>query len=117
MSGDVLVIVPHGALPADGSFAAAFNVVEWHDPEDIGRALAGLDAEIAGVVLMSDGLSETVLATVIAAVRACEAPVVEVRGKQWDGFAPSPLAAVCKGVVSGFGIEGAWAAAEALRSS
>lgn len=117
MSGDVLVVIPHGALPADGYLAAGCRIVEWHVPEDILRALAGLDASVSGAVLMADGLPEGSLAQIIEAVRACGAPVVEVRSEQWDGFTPSPLAAACKGVVSGFGIEGAWAAAEALRSS
>lgn len=114
---NTLVIVPHGSLPADGSLGAGCQVVEWHVPDDIIRALGSRDEEVAAVVLGSDGLADTALPGVIAAIADCGLPVVEVRGAQWDGFAPSPLAAACKGVISGFGITGVWAAAEALRSS
>lgn len=116
MSSTVFVLVPHGALPADGYVSQGCEVIEWHVPDDIVRVLGGLAAEVTGVVLMTDGLPETALTSVIQSVQACGIPVVEVRGSQWDGLTPAPLAAACKGFISGFGIEGAWAAAEALRS-
>ena len=110
----ILVLLPHGSLPADVSTGAELHAVEWRVPEDIVRTLAALDPSVAGVVLMSDGLGRAALASIIPAVQAAGVPVVEVRGEQWDGFSVSPLARVCKGVVSGFGVEGARAAALAL---
>ena len=112
----MLILIPHGALPADGYVLQGCDVVEWHVPDDIVRALGGLTAEVTAIILMTDGLPESAVANVIQSVQACGAPVVEVRGQQWDGLSPAPLAAACKGFISGFGVEGAWAAAEAVRS-
>jgi hypothetical protein len=39
-----------------------------------------------------------------------------VRGEQWDGFERLELATVCKGVVSGFGVDAVRAVAAALGS-
>ena len=112
----MLVLLPHGSLPDDGYVLEGCDVIEWQLPDDIVRALGGLASEVTAVVLMTDGVPDSAVMDVIQAVQACGAPVVEVRGSQWDGLTPAPLAAASKGFVSGFGIEGAWAAAEAMRS-
>lgn len=105
----VLVIVPESALPADVAMPPGCRLESWLKPGDVARALAG-DFEAA--VLLADGLDDT--DSVAEAVRHTGKPVVVVYAEQWDGFAPLPLAAVCKGVVSGFGVQGVWAAARAL---
>ncbi len=115
MSGDVLVVVPHGAV-ADRTAVEGCRVATWRSGDDVVRELSAADAErLAGVVLLCDGLPGDHLDAVIEAVRVCHVPVVEVRGAHWDGFSRLELAAACKGMVSGFGVEGVWAAAEALR--
>jgi hypothetical protein len=109
----VLVLVPAEALDDDVAVAAGCSLMPWRTGDDIISALHG-DFEAA--VLVSDGLESEELGLVIQAVPASGKPMVEVRSGQWDGFSPMPLAAVCKGVVTGFGLAGAWAAAQALRA-
>lgn len=109
----VLVLLPAQAIDEDMTAPPGCTLVAWHTSDDIVRALYG---EFEAAVLMSDGLEEADLAPLIAAIRDCGKPIVEVRGDQWDGFAPMPLASACKGVVSGFGRDGVWAAVGALRS-
>jgi hypothetical protein len=109
----VLAIIPESLVDEDAAVPAGCTLVPWLGPDDIVRALF---SDFDAAVLMSDGLGESGVHAVLQAVQECGKPVVEVRGEQWDGFAPMPLAAVCKGVVTGFGVEGAWAAAEALRA-
>lgn len=116
MSGTVLVLLPRGGRPDEAAVAATCRVVEWRSAEDVVRELGGVDAAATGtVILVSDGLGADDLAAVVAAARSCQAPVVEVRGQQWDGFSRLELAAVCRGVVSGFGMDGAWDVVEAVR--
>jgi hypothetical protein len=116
MSGEVLVLVPHGAVP-DGAAIDGCRVVTWRSGDDVLRELEAAAAEgLAGVVLVSDGLPPDHAAAVVETVRTCRIPVVEVLGGQWDGFSRLDLSAAGRGMVSGFGIEGAWAAAKALTS-
>jgi 3-dehydroquinate dehydratase len=117
MSGDVMVLLPHGTLPEDAAIPAGCRVVEWRGLEDVVPELATAGAhQLAAVVFESDGLRGDDVPAVVEAVQGCAVPVVEVRGNQWDGFTRLELAEACKGVVSGFGVEGVWAVAEALRS-
>ena len=115
MSGEVLVLVPHGAVP-NGTTVEGCRVVMWRSGEDLVRTLGAAAEGLAGVVLMSDGLPPDQVTAVVETVRMCRVPVVEVLGGQWDGFSRLDLAAVGKGMVSGFGVDGVWAAATALTS-
>jgi hypothetical protein len=112
MSGRVLLLVPRGAVPDDAGIPDACSLVVWHVADDIVRAMAGVDTDaVASVLLVSDGLRGDDLSAVVEAVRRCGVPIVEVRSAQWDGFERLELATVCKGVVSGFGVDAAWAVA------
>ena len=110
---NVLVLVPAQAVEDDVAVPAGCSLVRWRTADDIVRALYG---DFDGAVIMSDGLDARELGPVIQAVLEIGKPVVEVRGDQWDGFSPMPLAAACKGAVTGFGLAGPWAAARSLRT-
>jgi hypothetical protein len=115
LSVEVLVLVPQGAVP-DDTMIEGCRVVRWRSGSDVvrelNRAVAG---GLGGVVLVSDGLPPDQVPTITETVRMCRVPVVEVRSAQWDGLSRLDIAAAGKGMVSGFGMEGAWAAARALR--
>jgi hypothetical protein len=114
MSGRVLLLVSGAAVPVDAAIPDACSLVRWGVADDVVRALASIEDGIVAVVLASDGLRAEDLPPVIEAARRCPVPVVEVRGAQWDGFERLELATVCKGVVSGFGVEAVPAVAAVL---
>ena len=62
------------------------------------------------ILLLSDALDGSALDGVAKAVRAHPGGIIEVRRERWDGLSPSPLSAACRGVISGFGINGVRAA-------
>ena len=110
---DVAVLVPEGVsgeAPAlEGTlkltYGAALDLVVSL------RALAN------PAVILSDGLAEDALDAVAAAVRDHSAACIEVRLERWDGHTFSPLSAACRGVISGFGMNGVGAAVSLLRAS
>jgi hypothetical protein len=115
MSGHVLAIVPRGQIPEDAGVPAGCHLVGWRSAEDILRALGEARAEGAtAIVLLADGLEDREMRDVVTAVRHTAAPVFAVRSEQWDGFTAWPLAGACRGAISGFGVDGARAAARAL---
>lgn len=106
------MLVPAASVDDDLAVPGGCSLVPWRTADDIVRAVYG---EFDAAVLMSDGLEGRDMDAVITAVRASSKPVVEVRSEQWDGSSPMPLAAACKGIITGFGLAGAWTAAQALR--
>lgn len=109
MSRRVLVVVPASA--AGGVAPAGAAVRAYHTASEAAAALGSTGWDAA--VLLSDAIpaaDEPALATV---VRAAGRPVIEVRRERWDGETWSPLTAVCRGVISGFGLAGVAAAAQA----
>lgn len=66
------------------------------------------------VVLLSDGLTASDVAAIADAVRRSSRAVIEVRSERWDGQTESELSAACRGVISGFGLDGIAAAVALL---
>lgn len=95
----VLVLIPAGIqappLPRDAALVA------FATPADAAAILA---ADGSPTVILSDALAPAAQETLAAALRARPRPCIEVRGERWDGHSPSPLSAVCRGVISGFGV-------------
>ena len=65
-------------------------------------------------VLWLDGLRESEITTLNKQVEAAEERPIAVLGARWDGFSPIPLAALCRGVIAGFGAAGVKAAVAAI---
>ena len=106
MTPPVLVLVPaHSTAPA----MAGSEVVVYATAVDIAAALAAHPG--APAVLWSDGLAP---GEVPGGVAGRASGVIEVRSARWDGATPSPLSAVCRGVVAGFGLRGVVAAVALL---
>jgi len=108
----VLVLVPAGFDP--GSLPPGATV---HTYDGVSTAVAALRATDAPAVICSDALSGDDLALVAAAVGHRAGQCIEVRSTRWDGEAHSPLAAACRGVISGFGAAGVRRAAALLLAS
>lgn len=108
---EVLVLIhrgqPSGALPP-GALVVPFGTVV--------DAVVALKATTAPAVICTGGLAPEDLAPLAAAVAAHPASCIEVRSDAWDGESHSPVAAACRGVISGFGAGGVRRAVELLRS-
>ena len=65
-------------------------------------------------LLWLDGLRESEMTTLNKQVEIAQERPIAVLGARWDGFAPIPLAALCRGVISGFGAAGVKAAVAAI---
>lgn len=107
-----LVLVPAGFDPGPLPPGAAV-----HTYGGVSTVVAALRATDAPAVICSDALSGDDLALVAAAVGHRAGQCIEVRSAGWDGEAHSPLAAACRGVVSGFGADGVRRAAALLLAS
>jgi hypothetical protein len=105
----VLVLVPAGFDP--GPLPPGTAIRAYGDVPSAAAALRGTDAP---AVICSDALSGDGLAQVAAAVGDRPGQCIEVRSTRWDGEAHSPLAAACRGVISGFGADGVRRAAALL---
>lgn len=104
----IAVFVPSGLDVPDLPSAA---VHRFDSPGDLAAQLA----RTPGIaVLVSDGLEGEAAASIADAVRSHEGQVIEVQFNSWDGISHSPLSAVCRGVVAGFGPAGVAAAIAAL---
>jgi 3-dehydroquinate dehydratase len=88
------------------------GAVPYSSLEDVTAALTSTDGP---AVLVSDGLLEEQLAALAAEIRRLRRQVIEVRAERWDGASFSPLSAACRGVISGFGLDGIGAALHLLR--
>ncbi len=108
----VLVLVPAGFDP--GPLPPGTAIRAYGDVPSAVAALRGTDAP---AVICSDALSGDDLALVAAAVGHRAGQCIEVRSAGWDGEAHSPLAAACRGVISGFGAAGVRRAAALLLAS
>lgn len=108
---EVLVLIhrgqPAGDLPP-GALVVPFGTVV--------DAVVALKATAAPAVICTGGLAPEDLEPLAAAVAAHPAPCIEVRNDTWDGESHSPVAAICRGVISGFGVTGIRRAVELLRS-
>ncbi len=108
---DVLVLVHRsihpGPLPAGSSLVPFETVVD---------AVVALKATTFPAVICTDGLAPEDLPSLAAAVTAHPGACIEVRAAAWDGESGSPVAAACRGVVSGFGTDGVRRAVELLLS-
>lgn len=106
---DVLVLVHRSIRP--GPLPAGSSLVPY---ETVVDAVVALKATTFPAVVCTDGLAPEDLPSLAAAISAHPAPCVEVRAAAWDGESSSPVAAACRGVVSGFGAHGLRRAAELL---
>lgn len=106
---NVLVLVPQ-AFVFPHPLPGGTELVRYHTAVE---AVVALRAGDGPAVIFSDGLLDSGSAeAVAAAIRASGRSVIEVRGQRWDGETASPISAVCRGVVSGFGAAGLLAAIE-----
>jgi 3-dehydroquinate dehydratase len=107
---DVLVLIPaaeSGNLPQiDGAV-----LVPYTTTLDVVVSLKGSDL---AAVVCTDGIADEEAESVATAIRERAAPCVEVRLGPWDGESHSPVSAVCRGVISGFGVAGVVRAVELL---
>ena len=106
---EVLVLLHRGIHP--GSLPTGSVLVPY---ETVVDAVVALKATTLPAVVCTDGLATEDLPALAAAIAAHPAPCVEVRAAAWDGESGSPVAAACRGVVSGFGADGLRRAAELL---
>jgi hypothetical protein len=108
----VLVLIPRSAgtvtLP-DGVM-----LVPFHTAFDAAVALRATDAP---AVLVTDGLDAEDLDTLAAALKGRSGASIETRLSAWDGETHSPVSAVSRGVISGFGADGVVRAVEFLARS
>lgn len=93
MPSSATVLVPPGV-----DLEAPAALVVTYDPAAPAAAFSQAPGPVAFV---SDPALDVPAA--VAAIRAHPHPVVEVRPTHWDGFSPEPIAAVCRGVIAGFG--------------
>lgn len=108
MSG-VLVLV-HRSLDA-GPMPGGISLVPF---ETVVDAIVALKAASMPAIVCTDGLAPEDLVPLAAAISTHAAPCIEVRAAAWDGESESPVAAVCRGVISGFGMNGVRRATELL---
>ncbi|GIW13733.1 MAG: hypothetical protein KatS3mg062_1172 [Tepidiforma sp.] len=94
----VLVILPADA-PQELAWPGA-EVHRYRSPLDIPGILRG---SALPVILVRDRIPPEHSGAVAEAVRAHPADVIAVGSAPWDGATPDPLAAACRGIVSGFG--------------
>ena len=71
----------------------------------------------APVIIWLDGLAPSEIQHLEALIAKTGSRPIGVLGARWDGFATIPLAAHCRGVVSGFGYAGLRAAITTLQES
>lgn len=83
---------------------------------NLAEAIAALTGAVEPTVIWSDGLFEDEPTEIARLVRGRTAATIEVRASRWDGRTPSQLSAACRGVISGFGVDGVKRAVELLRS-
>lgn len=83
---------------------------------NLAEAVGALPDATVPAVVWSDGLFEDDPTEIAPFVRARAAATIEVRADRWDGRTPSHLSAACRGVISGFGVNGVKRAVELLRS-
>lgn len=109
---EVLVLLhrdqPAGGLPPGALLVPFVTVVD---------AVVALKATTVPAVICTGGLAPEDLEPLAAAVAAHPAPCIEVRNDAWDGESHSPVAAACRGVISGFGVAGIRRAVELLAAS
>lgn len=112
MSRQLIVVAPASAAGGLALQGAALRL--YHTASEAAAALQapGWDA----AVLLSDAIPPAEEPALATAVRAAGRPVIEVRRERWDGETWSPLTAVCRGVISGFGLAGVAAAVRAATS-
>lgn len=108
----VLVIAP-AEVAAHLPVIAGSTIVPVTSTLDI---VVSLKASPLPAVVCTDTISDGEAESVAAAVRDRKAPCIEVRLGPWDGESHSPIGAVCRGVISGFGPNAIARAAEFLRS-
>ena len=107
---DVLVLISR--LAGTITMPAGAMMVPFHTAFD---AAVSLRATPAPAVLVTDHLDAEDLDSLAAAIRERQGEVIEVRLSGWDGETHSPVSAVCRGVISGFGADGIVRAVELLR--
>lgn len=106
----VAVLVP---TTVDIALPAGSELQEYRDTNDLVTRLGMLPIGTR-VVLFHENLAVEEQERIAGTIRHHELDVVEVRGSGWDGFAPAPLSAACRGVISGFGAAGIGHAVTAL---
>lgn len=106
----VMVLVPNG-FEVPPQLWERCAVLRYEEPYEAARMLALPHSACA---LVTDGLSREALEFLSVNVAATNRACVEVRSHSWDGETHSPLSAVARGVVSGFGPRGVLRAVELL---
>ncbi|GAB4331029.1 MAG: hypothetical protein Kow0010_16180 [Dehalococcoidia bacterium] len=113
----VLVIVPEGAVDeAEERARADVSLLElYFAAYNAARSVADeLRSDFDAAVLMTDAVPPADADVVAKAVKRAARPVIEVQGRRWDGMESSPISAACRGVISGFGVDGVVAAVRLL---
>lgn len=112
MSTRVALFVPEGVeLPA----SPELEDVPVSPIDEAAQALA--EGRCDAAVLVTDGLAPDALAALADTVARAGKPVIEVQSERWDGEQHSPLTAVCRGVIAGFGPAAAGRAVRLLRGA
>jgi len=76
--------------------------------------VVSLKASPLPAILCTDTIPAEEADAVVTALRDRPSPCVEIRLAPWDGESHSPISAVSRGVISGFGVAGVRRAAELL---
>jgi hypothetical protein len=107
----ILVLLPAHA-PAGLEWPGA-EVHRYSSPLDIPGLLTSYPLP---AVIARDAISPAHVERIAEAIRARQAPVIAVAVSPWDGASPDPIAAACRGVVSGFGLHAITRVLEVLRA-
>ena len=109
----IVVLAPAIHAPELPDLGADVRVVTY---ASLAEAINALPAATEPAVIWSDGLFEDAPTEIAPFVRGRSAATIEVRTGRWDGRTPSHLSAACRGVISGFGVDGVKRAVELLGS-
>lgn len=109
----VLVIVPEGTVTdAEERARADVRLLELYFAAygSAGSVVNELRSDFDAAVFMSDAIPAADAGLVAKALKRAGRPVIEVQGAPWEGTGSSPISAACRGVISGFGVDGVIAA-------
>lgn len=106
----VIVLTPQG-FETPPQLWEQCAVLSYEYPAEAAAILA---LPHAACVLVTDGLDHAALDLLASSVASTNRACIEVQSERWDGETHSPLSAIVRGVISGFGARGVLRAAELL---
>ena len=107
---EVLVLIPASEAPSLPQIDGAV-LVPFTSTLDV---VVSLKASPLPAVICTDTIPPDEGESVVTAIRDRAGSCVEVRLAPWDGESHSPISAACRGVISGFGVQGVVRAVELL---